>query len=179
MTNPRKPAERLDWDEHTGAAANDTKKYRRAASDDPADKLTPKQRTFCREYIKDMNVRAAHIRAGYAPKSLHNSYNLLKRSEVKAYIHFLVSEEKAKFEVTEISVKNAFLRIALACEADGNYSNALRAYENLAKWLGMFVERHETSLSVDDKTANLDEQTTKQELDRVLSNIRARPAKGA
>jgi phage terminase small subunit len=46
--------------------------------------LTPKQRRFVEEYMKDFQPTQAAIRAGYAPKSARSqAYRLLQRGEIR------------------------------------------------------------------------------------------------
>ena len=43
-------------------------------------KLTPQQEAFCNEFIKDLNIKQAAIRAGYSEKhAANNAYTLNER----------------------------------------------------------------------------------------------------
>ena len=54
------------------------------------DDVTPKQRKFCYEYLKDLNAKAAAIRAGYSKKTAEvTGCKLKKRPEIKNKIREL------------------------------------------------------------------------------------------
>lgn len=59
------------------------------------ERLTPKQKMFCDEYLVDLNATKAAIRAGYSPKSARQAgtENLSKPS-IRAYIEKRVSEKE-------------------------------------------------------------------------------------
>lgn len=55
--------------------------------------ITPKQRVFVAEYMKDMNATRAAIRAGYSRRSAHNQgQRMIKNDEVAAEIERLMAE---------------------------------------------------------------------------------------
>lgn len=54
--------------------------------------LNPKQKAFCREYVKDFNSTQAAIRAGYSKKTAYSiGQRLLKKVEVQAEIKRLLA----------------------------------------------------------------------------------------
>ncbi|MEW9989200.1 MULTISPECIES: terminase small subunit [Clostridium] len=63
-------------------------------------KMTDKQKRFCNEYLIDLNVTQAAIRAGYTPKYADKrAYELLDKPLIKAYI----DEELKKIEDEKIA----------------------------------------------------------------------------
>ena len=49
--------------------------------------MTQKQREFCKEYVKTMNVTQSAIKAGFSEAySKSKAYRLLDNEEIKAYI---------------------------------------------------------------------------------------------
>nr|WP_141759792.1 terminase small subunit [Clostridium sp. HMSC19A10] len=62
--------------------------------------MTDKQKRFCNEYLIDLNVTQAAIRAGYTPKYADKrAYELLDKPLIKAYI----DEELKKIEDEKIA----------------------------------------------------------------------------
>ena len=52
--------------------------------------MTAKQRAFCKEYVKTMNVTQSAIKAGFSEAYARSkAYRLLENEEIKAYIEKL------------------------------------------------------------------------------------------
>jgi len=128
---------------------------------------TPQQEQFCQEYLVDFNIVGAHERAGYAAASRQtNAYHVFNHPAVQKRIRELLDARKNDNDVTIEKVKASFLRIAEKAESEGNYAAALRAYENLGKYLGMFTENTKQP----DKPAP-DEKSINGELARLLHSL--------
>ncbi|MFB0554408.1 MAG: terminase small subunit [Phycisphaerae bacterium] len=57
-------------------------------------KLTEKQKRFCEEYLVDLDVTEAAIRAGYSKDSIYSiGEELLKKPEIRNYIQELKQHE--------------------------------------------------------------------------------------
>lgn len=57
-------------------------------------KLTEKQKRFCEEYLVDLDVTEAAIRAGYSKDSAYSiGEELLKKPEIRNYIQELKQHE--------------------------------------------------------------------------------------
>lgn len=124
------------------------------------DGLTGKKFKFVQEYIKDMDAKAAWLRAGYSSNSVNAAFSLLSEPAVESAITEMLRERRAKQKLTTDLVIKAFLRIAHKAEDEGNFGNALRAWENLARYLGMFVERSEANVTLEERTGgDLEEMT--------------------
>lgn len=67
------------------------------------DKLTDKQKTFCEEYLIDLNATQAAIRAGYSEKTAYSigNENLIK-PEIQNYIKELMD---ARSKITRITAQ--------------------------------------------------------------------------
>jgi hypothetical protein len=112
-------------------------------------KLTPKQIEFARQYAINgrTNKCGAARLAGYDS----GNYNILLRMANKnlaiPHFHDLVTafeiEEKARMKINIEDVVKWFNDIATAAMQTGDFTNANRAMENLAKYLGMFVDKKE------------------------------------
>jgi phage terminase small subunit len=122
-------------------------------------KLTPKQKAFAREYVKDNNGKEAAIRAGYDEKyAKQQAYENL----TKPYLKEVIQEKQAvlaeKAQVSAEFVINNFLeilnfnkQIEEFTQNDGenvrvkkkmiDAQAALKASELLGKHLGLFVEK--------------------------------------
>jgi len=78
--------------------------------------LTPKQRAFVAEYLKDLNATQAAIRAGYSPKSAGTiSRELMTNSVIRGAINAAKIERS---EETKIDAGWVLKRLAVEAEAD-------------------------------------------------------------
>jgi phage terminase small subunit len=75
--------------------------------------LSPKQRRFVAEYLKDQNGTQAAIRAGYAPKAAQEqSSDLLSKPMVRAAVDTELAKIQEKAGVNQERILNALLSIA-------------------------------------------------------------------
>lgn len=82
-------------------------------------KLTDRQKQFCDEYLIDLNVTQAAIRAGYTPQYADKrAYALLDNAEIKEYIDKRMLERQKRTEITQDIVLEELKRIALAKPTD-------------------------------------------------------------
>lgn len=126
------------------------------------EKMTEKQKMFCMEYTQDMNATQAAIRAGYSEKTAYSQgHDLLKKPEIKAVIDAILAKRAKDIELDEDWCLRRFKEISDRCmqkeavmEFDGeewvesgvwkfDSTGANRATENIAKILGMFIDRKE------------------------------------
>ena len=108
------------------------------------DLLTPRQKLFGEEYIKDFNASQAVMRSGYATKYPQKmGHQLLNNPSVRAYIDQLLVDRSDMIDVDVNYVVKKITRAIEKCDAAGKYNEVLRGAELLAKYLGMFVERTE------------------------------------
>lgn len=78
--------------------------------------LTPKQRIFVAEYLKDLNATQAAIRAGYSEKSAGDqAAQLLGKTHIQAAIDAAKERREA---ATEIDANWVLKRLAAEAEAD-------------------------------------------------------------
>lgn len=135
-------------------------------------KLSPKQKTFCQEYLVDLNGTQAAIRAGYSPKTANvQSSCLLIKPNVKAYVEQLQGERADRTGVTVdwvvdklrelveicMSAKPVLIRVGGELTESGEYKidsyGAKGGLELLGKHLGMFVEKSEVNLNASGELA--------------------------
>lgn len=84
-----------------------------------ADRLTPKQQQFVREYLIDFNATQAAIRAGYSPKTAQviGAENL-KKPMVAAEIQRLGQKTAQKLDITRESIMQELAAIGFARASD-------------------------------------------------------------
>lgn len=102
-----------------------------------ADGLTPLQRKFCEEYVKDFNQTQAYIRAsGNTNYSTANTagWRLLQRPEIKAEIQRI---QKAVFEAQMVNYERIAGELSLIAFGSNNEGNRLKALALLQKQLGL------------------------------------------
>jgi hypothetical protein len=133
-------------------------------------KLTPKQIEFARQYALNgrTNKCGAMKLAGYDSKNyvvlLAMANKMLAIPEFHELISALEIEEKARMKINIEDVVKWFNDIATQAMASGDFTNANRAMENLAKYLGMFVDKKE----IVHRTVH-----SKEELDTRISELTA------
>ncbi len=133
-------------------------------------KLTPKQVEFARQFAKNgrTNKTAAMKRAGYDSAHPDVLLGLAKKNLAIPGFNDLITafelEEKARMKLTVEDVVKWFNDIATAAMSTGDFTNANRAMENLAKYLGMFIEKkeivHRTVHSKEELDARIQELTS-------------------
>lgn len=74
---------------------------------------------FCQEYLKDLNVTQAGIRAGYSPESARQSSHVVfKRPEVQDRIAYLKKDRAEALKIEQIDVLSRLWSIATADPRD-------------------------------------------------------------
>lgn len=80
--------------------------------------LTPKQKRFCEEYIKDCNATQSYIRAGYRGNETTariEGCKLLAKPNIQAYLQRL---QRARSQRTEIDADRVFAELAKIAFSD-------------------------------------------------------------
>ena len=122
-----------------------------------ANKLTPKQALFIKEYLVDLNATRAAIRAGYSDKAAHAmGCQNLTIPEIKAAIAKAQKERAERLEVTADWVVQELIRVYKRCmqeeavyredseepvEFKFEHTGAIRVLELIGKHLGMFTDK--------------------------------------
>ena len=110
--------------------------------------LTAKQKTFCEEYLVDLNATQAAIRAGYSSDTAQQigSENLLK-PVIQEHIQKNMDKRSQKTEITAEYVLNGIRDVVATCVEEDTYDAkaALKGYELLGKHLKIFTEVHENT----------------------------------
>lgn len=132
--------------------------------------FTQQQMEFARQYAingRRNKTEAARL-AGYAPGNPDKQHESAQRNLRRPFMEDLITlfelEEKAKMRINVEDVVKWFNDIATKAMEVKDFTNANRAMENLAKYLGMFVERKE----ITHKTVH-----SKEELDARIAELTA------
>jgi hypothetical protein len=139
-------------------------------------RFSEKQLKFARQYAINgrTNLAEAVRLAGYNIKDDYNysthGRQLLKLPGMEELVQAFEFEEKARMKINVDDVVAWFHKIATAAMAAEDFTNANRAMESLAKYLGMFVERKEITHKTVHNRAELDAQIA--EYQRILAEGR-------
>ena len=78
--------------------------------------LTPKQRLFCLEYLKDLNATQAAIRAGYSKKTAKEiGCENLTKPNIQAYCQLRMNKRAEKLKISSEYVLNNIVEIGERC----------------------------------------------------------------
>jgi phage terminase small subunit len=136
--------------------------------------FSEKQINFARAYAQlgRRSLTAAAKKAGYTAAEDNIAYiaaaRNMKRPGMEELIQAFEREEVARMTITVQEVVKWFNDIATAAMGSGDFTNANRAMENLAKYLQMFVERKEITHRVVHNKEELDARIA--ELTKVLQD---------
>lgn len=84
--------------------------------------MTGKQERFCNEYLIDLNVEKAAVRAGYTQgNAAHHSYMLMKNPKILARIGQLSEARRVRMQLSQDEVIRELMKIAFADITD--YAN--------------------------------------------------------
>lgn len=109
-----------------------------------ADALSPLQKQFCEEYIKDFNGRQACIRTDSTTEYPEKvAYMWLNNAGVKRYIQHLTEERTQRLKIDQGFVIQKLLQAIAKAEDKSELQPLIRATELLAKHLGMLTDKQE------------------------------------
>lgn len=125
-------------------------KGRLATNTSADDDLTPRQRLFALEYLKDLNGKQAAIRAGYSAHSAEvTASKLLRVPKVAAFVKNRAEKVAGKVEIDAAYVLRGLKNVAERCQSEDpewfDAAGANRALELLGKHLALFTEKQEVS----------------------------------
>jgi phage terminase small subunit len=134
------------------------------------DSLNTRQKTFCEEYLVDLNATQAVIRAGYKTEYPNRiAFQLMENPAIRIAIDGLRAARTKNSDVTKDFVLRGIQKAIRLAEEAGNLNALLRGHELLARHLGMFVER--TEISGPDGEAIRMEQKVKEDVADFTSAI--------
>lgn len=104
--------------------------------------LTPKQKKFIDEYLKDLNATQAAIRAGYSEKTAYSiGQENLKKPEIKKFIELSQSESSSRSMTTVDTIDEMHKEAYKVAKEIGQPSAMTAAAANLAKLHGLIVDK--------------------------------------
>nr|DAM16302.1 MAG TPA: Terminase small subunit [Caudoviricetes sp.] len=116
------------------------------------EKLTPKQRRFCEEYLKSGNATEAAKKAGYKEKAAHSmGAENLRKPAISAYIKHRTDEQEAAL----VADSNEILKFYTAVMRgevkdqfgmDASLSDRLKAGDSLMKRYAAASDRNRTTM---------------------------------
>ena len=115
--------------------------------------MSPKQEKFCMEYIATGDSLTAYKAAGYAPGRSHSdtrrrASTLLKKPKIEQRITDLREVALDRMAWSADHVLQRLDEVYQHSLSNGDYTNANRSVENVAKHLGMFVDRSEQRIKM-------------------------------
>lgn len=111
-------------------------------------KLTDKQQAFVLEYIKDKNATRAAKAAGYSESTAYSQgQRLLKNVEVAAAIKAALGTVADTCKMDAAMWLQDVMNIKTMATQDGNMKDALKALDMIGKYLGIYTEKNETTLT--------------------------------
>lgn len=82
-------------------------------------KLSPRQQIFSDEYLIDLNITQAAIRAGFSPKTAaQQGSRLLKSVKVRTYVDIKMAERSRRTGITQDRVLQELARVGFVNVAD-------------------------------------------------------------
>lgn len=115
------------------------------------DKLTPKQKRFCQEYLKNGgNATQAALSAGYKPKAAaRTGSENLQKPLIASFLQASAEKAEKNFEYGLKEHIADLDDMAEAARKMGDIRTALRAKELKGKVCGLYIEKHEVSGGLD------------------------------
>lgn len=115
--------------------------------------MAPKQEKFCMEYIATGDSLIAYKAEGYAPGKNHSdtrrrASTLLKKPKIEQRINDLREVAIDRMAWSADHVLQRLDEVYQHALQNGDYTNANRSVENVAKHLGMFVDRSEQKIKM-------------------------------
>lgn len=105
-------------------------------------KLTPKQETFCQEYLVDLNGAAAARRAGYSEKTAHEqAAQLLAKLNISERIEELKRDRAGKVARTAQDALNDLFLYTREAHENGDLRTAMKGIELQLKHFGELTDK--------------------------------------
>lgn len=113
---------------------------------DAPKKLSAREAEFCRQWMVDLNIEQAMVRAGYAPNTArHKCHEMMRRPLVAAEIERLQKAAIARNERSIDQILDQMDDVYREAMGSGELSVALKSRELVGKHLGMFPSKMEVT----------------------------------
>jgi hypothetical protein len=134
--------------------------------------MSPKQEKFCMEFIATGDSLIAYKEAGYAPGKNHSdtrrrASTLLKKPKIEQRINDLREVAIDRMAWSADHVLQRLDEVYQHAVQNGDYTNANRSIENVAKHLGMFVDRTEQKIKMTTLSDTDSSEDVKKDIDRL------------
>ena len=134
--------------------------------------MSPKQEKFCMEYIATGDSLTAYKAAGYAPgknqsDTRRRASTLLKPPKIEQRINDLREVALDRMAWSADHVLQRLDDVYQHALSNGDYTNANRSIENVAKHLGMFVDRSEQKIKMGSLGDSNDSDAVKKDIERL------------
>ena len=104
--------------------------------------MTPKQESFCREYLVDLNATAAAHRAGYSERTAkQQGSRLLTNVDVQAAIAEAQEARAKRTSLTQDAVVEGLLKEAKFTGDGSSPAARVSAWAHLGRHLGIFQDK--------------------------------------
>lgn len=128
--------------------------------------LTMREEKFCLNYIATADPIEAWIKSGYDhsyPKYDIHARDWVRQPKIQERINELMEEAKVKMRWDADTVLDRFNEIYKSSMAEQDHTNASRSMEQIAKHLGMFIDRTEQRIGSLDgmKSSDIDTDISK------------------
>ena len=109
--------------------------------------LSDKQKSFCHEYLKDMNATQAYIRAGYEEKGARaNSARLIANDSIQEYLAGLVQD---KFDKANVTTEEIIQGIAdIARDNLEETQHKLKAWDMLGRYRNIYEQEKKSEAPI-------------------------------
>ena len=134
--------------------------------------MSPKQEKFCMEYISTGDPLVAYKAAGYAlgetdTINRQRAARVLATEKIKTRIDTLRDEAIDRMAWSSDHVLNRLDEVYQHALSNGDYTNANRSIEAVAKHLGMFVDRTESKI----KMSSFSNETDKEAVEKDIAKL--------
>lgn len=110
--------------------------------------LPPRYEKFCAEYVATGDAQKAYVAAGFSAKNPQGGSRLLKNPHIQARLEDYRGVVLRKMEWDVRKVLEGLGEVFNEAKDHKDYTNANRALENVAKHLGMFIERTKQDINI-------------------------------
>lgn len=117
---------------------------RKRKAESRTEQLTDKELAFVHEYSKDWNKKQAAIRAGYAEETAAElGFEIANKPHVSAAVRKIQNDRAKKLELSVEWTVDQFYDLYQTARNIGDFKNATKALENIAKILGAYLKDNE------------------------------------